>query len=1057
MHVTRVELENIKCHAHAEFKFERGTTAITGENGAGKTTILEAIAWALFDTLEYSKDDFLRRGAKKGFVRVTFESDLDERQYMVYRDTGNGYYVFDHGLNLRIAEKKTDVAATLRQHLGIEPGTDLKGLFRSAIGVPQGTFTADFLRTATERKASFDRLLKVEEYREGAERLRDTVNLIRERTAEVRGRISGAESQLARYDELFEEHKEAAARTLELGASLAQLQQETERRAAAVHDMDAAEQSLNETRALRDRLEVESDAAARRLRDVTTERDSALRATERAQAVEESHRAHLAALDVLRQLEIERHARELLRTEAGRVAQLQATAAADVRRIDEALERAIGAGAKAAALEPEIKEQEALERERERLRDLRAQAIGARARLAKLDTELEALRTQHAQTQKRVKEAQTGEGAPARVEKLESDRLHVETTLSRTSEAATSLKHFQDQRKDLVREAERLRAITASLEKEISELETFSARAAQAPELDTRLRELTERAASLRAEITRDERMRVEVKGGLCPILSERCLNIGEGQTLEGYFTDHLTANTAELGALETEHTKVVAAVRDAREAEKHFSRIERARMELAGGRELLSTREATLARIDAEITELPPAGTAHLKELKIQLFGIDAELKNVREAALKHAELQPLRQRLKEIEAEGIKRRDERAEVAAAAEALNQLESDITENEKQLRALNDPRGRAAALRLEAELEAQLKRELIGARDALRTLDEQAHEFTARLNVYDQLDARWEETSVRRDQTIDAHREYVSSQALAATLPARETEVQKAAHEAMHIAQEAKRAGDEYLKLAAAYNREQHTGERNALTRAREQTAAARAQLDAAQTREASLHAELARLTKVRDEMRAEFLEKARLERLNEATDFIRDVLKQAGPLVTESYLYNVSIEANQLFREITGEAGRALRWTRDYEIVLEEEGHERSFQNLSGGEQMAAALSVRLALLKQLSDIRLAFFDEPTINMDAERRERLAQQIGQVRHFDQLFVISHDDTFEEAVDHIVHVERASDNDNNGDNHQGDAAGNEPDSVPASDEPRSRRKRARAESVAQQA
>jgi exonuclease SbcC len=43
---------------------------------------------------------------------------------------------------------------------------------------------------------------------------------------------------------------------------------------------------------------------------------------------------------------------------------------------------------------------------------------------------------------------------------------------------------------------------------------------------------------------------------------------------------------------------------------------------------------------------------------------------------------------------------------------------------------------------------------------------------------------------------------------------------------------------------------------------------------------------------------------------------------------------------------------------------------------------------------------------------MDAERRERLAQQIGQVKHFDQLFVISHDDTFEENVDHIIHVSR---------------------------------------------
>jgi exonuclease SbcC len=78
----------------------------------------------------------------------------------------------------------------------------------------------------------------------------------------------------------------------------------------------------------------------------------------------------------------------------------------------------------------------------------------------------------------------------------------------------------------------------------------------------------------------------------------------------------------------------------------------------------------------------------------------------------------------------------------------------------------------------------------------------------------------------------------------------------------------------------------------------------------------------------------------------------------------------------------------------------------------------MAAALSIRLALLKQLSDIRIAFFDEPTTNMDAERRERLAQQIGQIEHFDQLFVISHDDTFEENVDHILHIKRDGDQNN---------------------------------------
>jgi exonuclease SbcC len=143
-----------------------------------------------------------------------------------------------------------------------------------------------------------------------------------------------------------------------------------------------------------------------------------------------------------------------------------------------------------------------------------------------------------------------------------------------------------------------------------------------------------------------------------------------------------------------------------------------------------------------------------------------------------------------------------------------------------------------------------------------------------------------------------------------------------------------------------------------------------------------------------------------------ETTDFIRTTLKEAAPLVARNYVWHVSQEANMMYREITGNAERTLGWTEDYGISLEEDGYDRPFVSLSGGEQMAAALSVRLALLKQLSDIRLAFFDEPTTNMDAERRENLAQQIGQIHHFDQLFVISHDDTFDSYMDHEIRVER---------------------------------------------
>ncbi len=1009
MHVTRVELENIKSYERAEFVFAPGTTAIVGPNGAGKTTILEAIAWALFVVLGYSKDDFARRGAKKGVVRVTFESALDEREFVVYRDTGTGYYVVDPLLNLKLAEKKQDVAAFLRQHLGIEPGTDLRALFESAIGVPQGTLTADFLKPASQRKAAFDRLLKVEEYREGAQKLGETTRLIGERVAAARERIGRAEGTLERYDEKVAEYKAYAARMVELSTTFASLQQETETRTRTVGLLDEAEQRVAETRALADRSKVEHEAVARRLVDLRGELEAALKAQAQQQATAADHAAHLAALAELQRLEAVRAEREQLRQEAERGARLIVTAEADVRRLSDALDVAARARQSLAEIEVEVSQQTELERERERLRELRAQALAAQARLKRLDAELTDLRGQHTQTKEALRQAEGARDLAAQVPRLASERLQFETDLSKAESEATAHKHLTSQRAELTREIKRLQSTITTLERKTRDLEKRAAGAEHAIELEATEHALTDQVAQLRAEIARDEQIREEVKGGVCPILRERCTSFSAGQTFADYFGDTLAQNRAQLAQAQAQAKQVSQDVRAAREAGVALGLLNRERTQLTHERELLTTRARDLGILDQKLAPLA-AGKQTLEELRNQLMGLDGELIAAREAALRYAELEPLRQRLTEIAAEGKRKKEEHAELAAAASAVETLDDDIAELERRLRALNDPRGQAVRLRAEAERAATLETEAQDARAALAALNKQQQTLAARLQHFKDFDAQWTATGAQRDRTAGAHHEYIASAALAATLEARQAAVARTTEEVARATQAAESAGRAHDEAAALYDRARHTTERAALTLVRQQAATVGAQLEAAQERESALSAEIARLDEVRASLRAEFRAKEHLQELSEATEFIRDTLKQAGPLVTESYLYNITIEANQLFREITGEAGRALRWTRDYEIVVEEGGYDRSFPNLSGGEQMAAALAVRLALLKQLSDIRIAFFDEPTVNMDAERRERLAQQIGQVRHFTQLFVISHDDTFEEAVDHVKHI-----------------------------------------------
>ncbi|HEV7700065.1 MAG TPA: SMC family ATPase [Pyrinomonadaceae bacterium] len=736
MHISKIELENIKSHASATFEFPRGTTAITGENGAGKTSIIEAAAWVLFDLLEYKKDDFLRRGATKGSVAVTFISGLDEREYTVYRDTGTSYHVNDPRLGARIADKKDEVFRFLWQHLGLEPGTDLRSLFRQAIGVPQGTFTAIFLEGATDRKIAFDRLLKVEEYRQAAEKLRETARYLDNSVADVRERIARSEGELSRSEIVTKELDTYRKQTAELTATLTTLSADLESRRALLAGLDEAEKTANALTA----------------------------------------------------------------------------AAAERKRLDEALSRVEAAKTEIADLRPKIAEQEKLESCRDALHAKLAEQRAVAGQLTRLDEQLARLRVSYKANAQELKEAR---------------------------------------------------------EKAV--------RAADVSNLEQRDAQLIREIASLRASLERDQRFQKEIKNGLCPILSQACLNLKPGETLESFVTSQFAELNSQIAISESRHSTITT--------------------------DLMAARDA------------------------------------IRFASI----VDSLLRREEELKAEGTRLSDERLELEKNNAGLAELEREFATLDARLREHSDPRSRVKYLDNEVAREPELR----GLSAAV----------TAELDKLEQ-------------QRI--------------------------------------------ALVSEPYDRTRHLSLRVEVSNAERKHAEAATRLDLSRQREQQLAVEIEGFTVLRGSLAGEFQEKEKLETVAETTKFIRDTLKEAAPRVARNYVYHVSLEASQLFREITGGAERTLKWGEDYAISIEEDGYERPFQSLSGGEQMAAALAVRLAILKQLSDIRIAFFDEPTTNMDAERRENFALEISRIKHFDQLFVISHDETFDNYVDNVLHIERSS-------------------------------------------
>jgi exonuclease SbcC len=886
MHITTVELENIKSHIDSRFAFSPGKIAITGENGAGKTSIIEAVAWALFDNLEYKKEEFLRRGAKRGLVRVTFVSSLDERQYTVLRDTDTAYYVFDpiFGAEFanrpdRLADKKEEVARFLRQHLGVEPGTDLRALFRQAIGVPQGTYTAIFLEGATERKAAFDKLLKVEEYRQGAEKLRDTARFVDNKIVDARLQIARMETEAARAEATEKELTEFSDQVGSLSTDIELLEKDVAEKREQLLALDLKEKKLSGLNAAADRLRAEKAQAEIVFRQKDSEVKAARESAKKLEGVRADARRHTETLGRLAELERERRERDRFRTELAKVDAAIVKVTADRKGIQQALESALIAHREIETLKPKVHDQKVLEKEVEGLRSRYAHSKSLEEQIASHNENLQRLREAYRQQQAKVKE-----------------------------------------------------------------LEPMIAVAGSLVELEKRDSDTVRSIAALKASLESDQKFQSEIRNGLCPILSEKCLNMKEGQSLESFITSQFSELRTQISSLEKEKTKIDAALRIAREAEKNI------------------------------------------------------------------ALLESLKSRIAELTVEGTKLRAEKDALEKRLEGAVEIERQLAEKEAKLKALENPEARIRFYESEAARESDRRQEITTIEKNLERLESERRLLAERLDGFKDLDPEWDRLMAARDATVEAHSSFLSHEAAAKLVGERQKEFFLAEKTLSKSTEDFSQAERDSLDAAAEYDSEFHHSTRASLLDAERKHAGTQAALLAAKNRQQQLADDLKHFAEIRETMKVEFREKERLEKVSEMTAFIRETLKESAPRVARNYVFLVSVEANQMFGEITGNTERALKWNEDYGISLEEDGFQRPLVSLSGGEQMAAALSVRLAILKQLSDIRIAFFDEPTTNMDAERRENLAMQLSQIKNFDQLFVISHDDTFEGYVDQVISV-----------------------------------------------
>ncbi|MEZ4676015.1 MAG: SMC family ATPase [Caldilineaceae bacterium] len=895
MRIIALDLENTKSYAKGHIEFTDGVNAIVGHNGAGKSTILEAIGFTLFDCLTgYKQSDFIREGAKSAEITVTIVSNLDDRSYQVLRRCGssNLHAIFDPDLGAKICEGKADVLHFLRQHMGVDPTADLARLFSDAVGVPQGTFTAAFLQTPAQRKAVFDPLLQVEEYKQAFDKLLDPLRTLQKQQQDLQVESAAYQGRLERLPTL-ETAIAARAQTLaqlstQVESSTAELQEINAERSA----FDAIQQEVVARRAEQQQTEQQQHTACLQLQSA----QQALQEAEVAHAIVSEHQADyqqfLEAQSTQQKLEQQVQARQQLERKQVALDKTLSITDAELARVEQELSGVTAAEARVAELTAAVTEQERLE-------------------AALQSAQQQSLRLADAQSQ---------------LTKLEQNRQHLAQRLQQLQGQLAQVADLEAQRTAQEQSGETLRR---QIDENKDRLARFKAEADALKEQTTAL---------------------AQVETALCPLCEQpltpehrHALQMRNEERLESLRLDYRTAQQA------------------GKEAEGE-----------------LNAAQATLKTLLQQLRAMPR----------------EEEQKRLQD----------------EWQAAG------RA-VATQQELVGQFSNApalVQQLSSQLQALGDPRQQRAIALATADRRPALEQQKAQAVAKQTATSAEMAALKVELTPFATLDHELSRVAQTIQATTQAYQTVLRHQQVAATLETRQTDV-KRLHALVENATAAMASAAAALAaIEAKFDAERYQTLRAEEQRLRDDVNTLRTELTLLQREQAREEQERATLLAQQQQLTALLQKQEEVRQQIETLEALRNLLRQAGPYITKALIRQISDGATQVFSDIMQDYTRHLSWNEDYGITLEVDGRERQFAQLSGGEQMSGALAVRLALLREMSSIDVAFFDEPTTNLDETRRDALARQILEVKGFRQLFVISHDDTFEQATQNLIRIARVN-------------------------------------------
>ncbi|NUL82893.1 MAG: SMC family ATPase [Armatimonadetes bacterium] len=197
----RLRLENFRQHVDSELEFYPGITAIIGPNGSGKTTILEAIGWALYgSTAMRGKNADVRwlwSDDAKQQVRVVLDFALGDRGYRIERVLQSASLI-DLTNNKAIATGITAVEQEVERLLGMTCNQFMTSFFARQKEL-------EFMNYQKEKRR--DEIAKMLGY----DKVSTAIDKLKDDGKALKGEIKGLEQGMGSLDDAKEQAKEAKA------------------------------------------------------------------------------------------------------------------------------------------------------------------------------------------------------------------------------------------------------------------------------------------------------------------------------------------------------------------------------------------------------------------------------------------------------------------------------------------------------------------------------------------------------------------------------------------------------------------------------------------------------------------------------------------------------------------------------------------------------------------------------------------------------------------------------------------------------------------------------